>query len=235
MTSTDLFVREAQNLGKSARTRARLMDAAVRLFARDGFEAASVNEIARVADVANGTFYVHFRDKDEIAAAVAFGIAHGVVRQLDEAMADETDALARIGMATRRFIDLAASAPDWGRALFRAVWFFHDLRGGVVNYLRADLQLGVRQGVITAEVSDFLIETFVAMAMNALFGQLQGEFGADAGSQVAELQLRMLGVPPEAAREVAWRDIPRLQLHLTPLHRPAAGVTPRPTPAPLAE
>ena len=223
MTSSGLFVWEAQNLGKSARTRARLMDAAVQLFARDGFEAASVNEIARVADVANGTFYVHFRDKDEIAAAVAFGIAQGVARQLDDAMADETDALARIGMATRRFIDLASSAPDWGRALFRAVWFFTDLRGSTANYLRADLELGVRQGVITAEVDDFLILTFAAMTMNALFAQLQGEFTTDAGSRVAELQLRMLGAPPETAREVAWREIPRLQLHLTPLHRPAAA------------
>jgi len=154
---------------------------------------------------------------------VALGVTQGVVRQLDDAMADETDALARIAMATRRFIDLAASAPDWGRALFRAVWFFPDLRGGAANYLRADLELGVKQGVITAEVDDFLVHTFAAMALTALFGQLQGEFSADAGSRVAELQLRMLGVPPETAREVAWREIPRLQLHLAPLHRPTTA------------
>jgi AcrR family transcriptional regulator len=199
------------------------MDAAVQLFARDGFEAASVNEIARVADVANGTFYVHFRDKDEIAAAVAFRIAEGVVRQLDDAMADVTDALERISMATRRFVDLAASEPDWGRALFRAVWLFNDLRHNVTNYLRADLQLGVRQGVIMAEIDDFLIDTFAAMALNALFGQLQGVFQSDAGSRVAELQLRMLGVSPDQAREIAWREIPRPQLQLTPLLRPTAG------------
>jgi AcrR family transcriptional regulator len=223
MMSTGLFVWEAQNLGKSARTRARLMDAAVQLFARDGFEAASVNEIARVADVANGTFYVHFRDKDEIAAAVAFRMAEGVVRQLDDAMVDVTDALERISLATRRFIGLAASEPDWGLALFRALWLFDELRHNVTNYLRADLQLGVRQGVITAEIDDFLIDTFAAMALNALFGQLQGVFASDAGSRVAELQLRMLGVPPDTARQVAWRDIAQPALQLVPLLRPPAG------------
>ena len=58
-----IFGEAARGQGKSARTRARLMDAAVAVFARDGFEAASVNEIARAADVANGTFYLHFRDR----------------------------------------------------------------------------------------------------------------------------------------------------------------------------
>jgi len=223
MTSSGLFVWEAQNLGKSARTRARLMDAAVQLFARDGFEAASVNEIARVADVANGTFYVHFRDKDEIAAAVAFRIAEGVVRQLDDAMAEVTDAVDRVSLGTRRFVGLAASVPDWGRALFRAVWLFDDLRSELTQYLRADLNLGVRQGVFTATIDDFLIDTFVAMALNALFGQLQGAFGSDAGSRVAELQLRMLGVPAETARQQAWRQIDEPPLQLAPLLRPAAG------------
>lgn len=217
MTQGGLFLDEARNLGKSARTRARLMDAAVRLFARDGFEAASVNEIAKLADVANGTFYVHFRSKEEIAAAVTFGIAQGVVRQLDEAMGDVTDALERISMATRRFIDLAASSPDWGRALFRAVWFYPDLRGNVINYLRADLDLGVRQGVITAEVDEFLLGTFAAMTLNALFGRLEGQFGTDAGPRVAELQLRMLGVPLDRAHELAWRSLPVARLQLEPL------------------
>ena len=59
-----LFAPEVASLGKSARTRAQLMDAAIAVLARHGIEAASVNEIARAAGVANGTFYVHFRDKD---------------------------------------------------------------------------------------------------------------------------------------------------------------------------
>lgn len=217
MSSKGLFVSEAVLLGKSARTRARLMDAAAQLFARQGFEAVSVNEIARVAEVANGTFYVHFRDKDEIAGAVAFGIAQEVVRQLDEAMTDIDDAMERTSMATRRFIDLAGSEPDCGGALFRAVLTFQDLRESVIGYLRADLQRGVSQGVFTTEIDDVVIDTFVSMAMGALFGRLNGRFGPELGSRVAELQLRMLGVPARKAAKVAWREIPPLELHIRPL------------------
>ena len=114
MNQVGLFALEARDLGKSARTRARLMDAAVRVFARVGFEAASVNEIAQAADVANGTFYLHFKDKDEIVTAVAFRIAGDVARQLDEAMSGIDDAVERCSFATRQFIDIAFSEPEWG-------------------------------------------------------------------------------------------------------------------------
>jgi AcrR family transcriptional regulator len=205
VTSLDLFSREARNLGKSARTKARLMDAAVDVFARDGFEAASVNEITRAAEVANGTFYVYFKDKDQIASAVAYRIAHDVVQQLDEAMVGVEDALERISSATRRFLDLASSNPQWGRALFRAVWIYDDLRDNVTRYLRADLERGVAQGALQAEIDDFLISTFSAMIMSALFQRLNSETGPELGSRVAELQLRMLGVAPDLARRVAYQ------------------------------
>ena len=217
MTESGLFANEARNLGKSARTRARLMDAAVGVFARDGFEAASVNEIARAAEVANGTFYVHFKDRDDIAGAVAIRIAGDVARQLDEAMVDIDDAVERTSCATRRFIDLASSRSDWGMALFRAAWFFPGVRAGVVDYLRDDLERGVRQGAFTVEVDDFLVGVFAAMTLTALFRRLQGEAGEEAGSKVAELQLRMLGVAPEQAKQAAWRTIEPLKLDVRPL------------------
>ena len=219
MTSLDLFTREARNLGKSARTKARLMDAAVSVFARDGFEAASVNEITRAAEVANGTFYVYFKDKDEIATAVAYRIAHDVVQQLDDAMVGVSDAVERVSCATRRLLDLATSTPQWGQALFRAVWIYNDLRDSVVSYLRADLERGVAQGVFTVEIDDFLISTFSAMTMSTLFRRLNGEAGPDAGSRVAQLQLHMLGVAPDVAKRVAFQALDPITLTMPVIPR----------------
>jgi len=214
MTSTGLFGGGAAHLGKSARTRPKLMGAAARLFARSGAEAAAVHERAQPADVANGTFYVHFRDKDAIGAEVALAIAQNVTRQLDEAMAGVDDAIERTSMATRRFIDLAASEPDWGHALLRALWTFRGLRESVVGHLRADLQRGVDQGVFDVEVDDMLIDTFGSMVMGGLLARLAGESGTEAGARVAELQLRMLGVPAARAKSAAWRTLEPLTLPL---------------------
>lgn len=214
MSEPGPFAREARRLGKSARTRARLMDAAADVFAREGFEAASVNEIARAAEVANGTFYVHFKDKDEIVGAVAFRIAGDVARRLDEAMIDVEDAVERVALGTRRFLDLACSEPAWGWALARAVGFLPELRRQVVAYLRSDLERGARQGVFTVRIDDFLVDVMAAMALAALTARLRGEAGEEAGARVAELQLRTLGV--EASRAAATAAAPVAPLVLGP-------------------
>jgi AcrR family transcriptional regulator len=212
MSTLGPFASDARNLGKSARTRARLMDAAVGVFAREGFEAASVNEITRAADVANGTFYVHFRDKEEIAAAVAFRIAGAVARSLDEAMADVQDAAERVSLGTRRFIDLACRESDWGWAMVRAVAHLPGLHRQIVAHLRSDLELGARQGVFTAAIDDFLVDVLAAMLVAALASRLRGAAGEEAGARVAELQLRLLGVPEGRAAEIAARPLAPLAL-----------------------
>jgi AcrR family transcriptional regulator len=212
-----IFADEARHLGKSARTRARLMDAAVGVFARVGYQAASVNEIAQAADVANGTFYLHFKDKNEIAAAVAFRMAADVARQLDDAMSDMDDAVDRTSFATRQFVDIACSEPDWGWALFHAAWYMPDLRKQVAIYLRADIRRGVEQGAFKVELDDFLVDSFASMVLLALFRRLRGESGPEAGSKISELQLRMLGVSPSRARRVAWQEIEPMKLRMQPI------------------
>jgi AcrR family transcriptional regulator len=47
-------------------TRARLLDAAARLLGETGYGNLSASAVARAAGVAQPTFYVHFRDKDDL-------------------------------------------------------------------------------------------------------------------------------------------------------------------------
>ncbi|WP_345727152.1 TetR family transcriptional regulator [Cryptosporangium minutisporangium] len=53
-----------------ARTRASLLDAAVRLIAERGTRRTSMTDIAQAAGIAKGTLYNHFRNKDEVFAAL---------------------------------------------------------------------------------------------------------------------------------------------------------------------
>ena len=55
---------------RRARTRADLIAAARQVFAARGFHETSIAEITAAADVAVGTFYIHFRDKDEALAVL---------------------------------------------------------------------------------------------------------------------------------------------------------------------
>jgi len=47
-----------------------LLEAATHVFARKGYWAASISDIIEAADVARGTFYIYFRSKQDIFAAI---------------------------------------------------------------------------------------------------------------------------------------------------------------------
>ncbi len=56
---------------RRARVRANLLAAARQVFTTRGYQEATISEIIQIADVAMGTFYLHFRDKEALLAAVA--------------------------------------------------------------------------------------------------------------------------------------------------------------------
>ena len=56
-----------------ASTRRRLVDSAMALFAEQGFEGTSVEDIAARAGVGRTTFFRHFPTKDDLIAAMAAG------------------------------------------------------------------------------------------------------------------------------------------------------------------
>lgn len=59
----------SRQLRKKLRTRTRILDAANALFARQGYELTTVQEIAEQADIAVRTFYYHFDSKAALAVA----------------------------------------------------------------------------------------------------------------------------------------------------------------------
>ncbi len=56
---------------RRARVRADLLAAARQVFTMRGYPDATITEIVQVADVAMGTFYLHFREKEELLVALA--------------------------------------------------------------------------------------------------------------------------------------------------------------------
>lgn len=61
----DTKVSQQRGAKKRAKTRADLLAAARKVFAKRGYHEASILDITGEADVGVGTFYLHFKDKDE--------------------------------------------------------------------------------------------------------------------------------------------------------------------------
>src|SRR3979409_1306578 len=76
----------ARNAAAAAEKRRLILDAAVRVFARQGFHACRVSDIADEANVAYGLVYHYFRSKDEVLDTLfleRWNILLDVIREID--------------------------------------------------------------------------------------------------------------------------------------------------------
>jgi len=67
------------------------MNAAERLFLRNGVEPTTVEEITNAADVAKGTFYLHFSTKEEIRIALGDRFAQQLLMKVKRAVAEKSE------------------------------------------------------------------------------------------------------------------------------------------------
>ena len=73
---------------KSLRTRARILDAAMRLFAEVGYHAATNSEIADAAGLTRGAMLYHFAGREDLVEAAAEHIQRARLALFDAAAAD---------------------------------------------------------------------------------------------------------------------------------------------------
>jgi AcrR family transcriptional regulator len=104
---------------RRARTRAALLEAGRALYALRGLDAVSVDEIVAAADVAKGSFYNHFRDKDGFAREIAGGVRRQAERTVEAANAGVTDPGERLARALCVFIRFAIDHRDSAQVLWR--------------------------------------------------------------------------------------------------------------------
>jgi AcrR family transcriptional regulator len=125
-------------------TRARLVEAAMTLFAGQGVDNTRINEITDEADVGFGSFYNHFDRKEAIVEAVlAETVAaqaeaiEGVTRQLE-------DPAEVIAAAHRLFVRRARSDPDWGWLLVRLDVSHNVMLAALGSFARRDLRRAIK-------------------------------------------------------------------------------------------
>jgi AcrR family transcriptional regulator len=112
---------------RSLETRARILDTAERLFARDGFEGASIRDIATAAEVPVALVNFHGGAKEDLYFTIVARRAETLTRHrleaLDEAKAssDRLSLRAVLDCFIRPYLDLAASGGEQWTAYARLI------------------------------------------------------------------------------------------------------------------
>jgi AcrR family transcriptional regulator len=189
---------------KRARTRAALVEAAMRVFARLGPEAPTIEDFIAEAGVARGTFYNYFETREDLLVAVATVVseqllaAMAVLRRLP----DPAD---RLGCSVRTFVRKAASDPTWGWVIVRIALVAAPIGKSMRAYLAADIKDGLAAGRFRSPSRQAAYDLVLGTGLMAMRSVLRGEADADHAEDAAQVVLTALGVPDAA--EVAYRSM----------------------------
>ena len=168
--------------------RRQIIDGARSVFLAQGFDAASMGEIARAAGVSKGTLYVYFKSKEDLFEAIVRqecdAQAEGVFN-LDHSDHDVEALLTRLGIAFVHFVcrpekasairtvmAIADRMPEVGRK-----WYESGPAIGIAT-LAAYFRAQVDAGVLKVEDCEVAAAQFMESCIATLFKPLVFNFGA---------------------------------------------------------
>ena len=198
----------ARGSGRRLRTRARLIEAARRIVATRGIEATPISEITDEAGVGVGSFYNHFATKEELLEAVISDTfaAHGAaLDRIHEGKDDIAEIFAQNVRLTMRMVD---NDPIWGWFAVRTGLYAPQLQSSLGGRLTRDLQRGFDAGRFASYDEHTTVATIGGALLGVMRAKLEGELPRDADRFLAEELLRLLGLRPDEAEEIAGRRLP---------------------------
>ena len=128
---------------KRERTREGLVAAAEELFAARGPDAVSIDEITAAAEVAKGTFYTHFADKDDIERAIVIAVRKELEAEVGRVNTGIEDAGVRMANGLATYLSFPVLQPVRARTLVRLMATGADPESAMNSGIRADVVLGV--------------------------------------------------------------------------------------------
>jgi len=187
------------------RTRALLLDAALRLFARKGVGATAIHEIAAEAGVANGTFYNYFRTREEVLESAIVRLADRLQHDIRGSSADPAE---RVAVGARRFVLQAVRDPTWAAALMRLWSSSAALPAHTAAPVLADLRAGRRRGRFAFPSEAAALDLIGGAVLAGMRTVLERRAAEEHAGHVAALVLRGLGVAAAEADEIVRRPLP---------------------------
>lgn len=206
-------VKKTEDAGSRRRAQMRgiLIEAAMQLFARQGVDATTIDEIVDLAGVAKGTFYNYFTDRAEIARAVASGIRHELNAAVEELNRGIDDPAERIACGVRLFMACAMQNPVKTTLLARLYDSGTGLDRHGNEHLLGDIRDGIAKGRIHVpgeEAALHLVVGLGTIGMRHLLDTAAGPEilrGQGYARDIATVLLRGLGVAPAEIEDILDR------------------------------
>jgi AcrR family transcriptional regulator len=143
---------------RSSDRRRDLLRAAIRVFARKGFHASRVGDIAEEAGVAHGLLYHYFRSKEEVLETIFKATWSNLVQEAERIEATADPVRAQLHAFASMYLGSWRDDPDLDRVLVREIARSPEVgrrveqSRGVFDALARMVERGQRDGELRADV-----------------------------------------------------------------------------------
>jgi len=166
MSELAILERSAAASDEDSAKRRQIVSGARAVFLSQGFDAASMNDIARAAGVSKGTLYVYFKDKEQLFEAIVEQECETQAEGIFDFDPDDHDVeavLTRLGFGYIRFL----CRPEKASAI-RVVIAIAERMPKLASYIKAQVDAGVLVVEDCEVAAAQLIEAYQAMLFKSM-------------------------------------------------------------------
>ncbi|MEM9738732.1 MAG: TetR/AcrR family transcriptional regulator [Pseudomonadota bacterium] len=192
-------------------TRERLLAAAKSVMAETRVEAVTIDDLIQKAEVAKGSFYNHFKSKEELFFATLDDIIADLADHIMLATKGLDDPAEALAMGSRLYLKRAVADPEVGRFIVNAPASLDLLKRYADPVVNHTIDKGLRTGRFQIRDRELFFVLLTSGISAVILGLLEEKFTEEddvIGSELATSVLLLAGVRPEAAHEVAHRPLP---------------------------
>lgn len=210
MQTPDIDKKPNRSSRRRARSRAALIDAAREIMSVKGMDATTIADITEAADLGFGTFYNHFKSKDEIVDTAMSMMVERLGGEIDQLVAPIKDPFFAQVVAWHQIIELATAEPTWGWFVLRSSKTLGMMNEGLMRRIRRDVSAAMGAGKFKVDDIDVVATLIGAGVLSLVNGRLTGALESDQVEEGLALLATHLGITAEKARKLVAQPIPTI-------------------------
>jgi TetR/AcrR family fatty acid metabolism transcriptional regulator len=184
-----------------------IIDAAIEVFSRNGFQNSTISEIAQKANVAEGTIYQYFKNKEDLFFSIPIDKTNEFYNELELHLQGIHGAENKIRKFVWYYLYHLQDNPDYARALMlemrvnrnfanaKAFEAYRPLTHKILEIIEG----GQEEGIIRKDVSVYTIRHLILGMLEHIVTRwlLKGEKGdlLDQYKEAVELLIQAIGAP----------------------------------------
>ena len=154
----------------------RILDAATRVFARKGFYNSTIADVAKAAEVAEGTIYLYFKNKDDLLISIFEHSMEIFIQEVTKELERVDDPRGKLKTFLSLHLQLVQKNPDLAQVLQielrQSSKFMKEYEGGkfsdYLNLVRGILEEGQEKGVFRKNLEPRILRRAIFGAVDEL-------------------------------------------------------------------